>query len=51
MTGGKAIILGAVGRNFSAGMSGGIAYVYNPHKTFYNILCKQLFFFANDFRY
>ena len=29
MTGGRAIILGATGRNFAAGMSGGIAYVYN----------------------
>jgi glutamate synthase (NADPH/NADH) large chain len=30
MTGGRAIILGPVGRNFAAGMSGGIAYVYDP---------------------
>ncbi|NYT52738.1 MAG: glutamate synthase large subunit [Candidatus Vesicomyosocius endoextente] len=34
MTGGRAIILGEVGRNFGAGMSGGIAYIYNPHQTF-----------------
>ncbi|WP_190600359.1 glutamate synthase large subunit [Candidatus Vesicomyidisocius sp. SY067_SCS001] len=34
MTGGRAIILGEVGRNFGAGMSGGIAYIYNPHHTF-----------------
>ncbi len=34
MTGGRAIILGEVGRNFGAGMSGGIAYIYNPNKTF-----------------
>ena len=34
MTGGRAIILGEVGRNFGAGMSGGIAYVYNPNNTF-----------------
>ena len=33
MTGGRAVILGEVGRNFGAGMSGGIAYVYNPNKT------------------
>jgi glutamate synthase (NADPH/NADH) large chain len=31
MTGGKVVILGATGRNFAAGMSGGIAYVYDPH--------------------
>ena len=30
MTGGRAIILGPTGRNFAAGMSGGIAYVYDP---------------------
>lgn len=29
MTGGTAIVLGSVGRNFAAGMSGGIAYVYD----------------------
>ena len=34
MTGGRAIILGEAGRNFGAGMSGGIAYIYNPNKTF-----------------
>jgi glutamate synthase (NADPH) large chain len=40
MTGGTAVILGAVGRNFGAGMSGGIAYVYDPNKTFKSI-CKE----------
>ena len=30
MTGGVVVVLGAVGRNFAAGMSGGIAYVYDP---------------------
>ena len=30
MTGGRAVILGPTGRNFAAGMSGGIAYVWNP---------------------
>lgn len=34
MTGGRAVILGEVGRNFGAGMSGGISYIYNPNKTF-----------------
>ena len=29
MTGGIAVILGKIGRNFAAGMSGGIAYIYN----------------------
>lgn len=34
MTGGRAVILGEVGRNFGAGMSGGIAYVYDSNGTF-----------------
>ena len=34
MTGGTVVILGGVGRNFGAGMSGGIAYVYNPQGNF-----------------
>ena len=34
MTGGRAVILGPTGRNFGAGMSGGIAYVYDPNNTF-----------------
>jgi glutamate synthase (NADPH/NADH) large chain len=31
MTGGRAIIIGGTGRNFAAGMSGGIAFVFDPH--------------------
>jgi glutamate synthase (NADPH/NADH) large chain len=34
MTGGLAIILGETGRNFAAGMSGGLAFVYDPNKVF-----------------
>jgi glutamate synthase (NADPH/NADH) large chain len=34
MTGGRVIILGETGRNFAAGMSGGIAYVYDPANQF-----------------
>ncbi|GAC69278.1 glutamate synthase large subunit [Gordonia soli] len=30
MTGGRVVILGATGRNFAAGMSGGVAYLYDP---------------------
>jgi glutamate synthase domain-containing protein 3 len=29
MTGGRVVVLGKTGRNFAAGMSGGIAYVYD----------------------
>ena len=34
MTGGTVIVLGKTGRNFAAGMSGGIAYVYDPEGEF-----------------
>ena len=34
MTGGMAVILGETGRNFAAGMSGGVAYVYDIARTF-----------------
>ena len=34
MTGGVVVVLGKTGRNFAAGMSGGIAYVYDPEKSF-----------------
>ena len=34
MTGGTVVILGDTGRNFGAGMSGGIAYVYDPEQQF-----------------
>ncbi|NMM28368.1 MAG: glutamate synthase subunit alpha [Glaciimonas sp.] len=34
MTGGTVVVLGATGRNFAAGMSGGIAYVFDPDRDF-----------------
>ncbi|MDR3156908.1 MAG: glutamate synthase large subunit [Lactobacillales bacterium] len=40
MTGGVAVILGSTGRNFAAGMSGGIAYVYDENGNFSN-KCNQ----------
>lgn len=40
MTGGKVVVLGSTGRNFAAGMSGGIAYVYDPENKFINGLCN-----------
>jgi len=40
MTGGYALILGPTGRNFAAGMSGGVAYVYNPDDSF-SINCNM----------
>ena len=35
MTGGRVVVLGPTGRNFGAGMSGGIAFVYDPDGTFF----------------
>jgi glutamate synthase domain-containing protein 2/glutamate synthase domain-containing protein 1/glutamate synthase domain-containing protein 3 len=34
MTGGRVVVLGPVGRNFAAGMSGGVAYVLDPERRF-----------------
>ncbi len=34
MTGGRVVVLGPTGRNFAAGMSGGLAYVYDPQNIF-----------------
>ena len=34
MTGGRTVVLGPTGKNFAAGMSGGIAYVWNENETF-----------------
>jgi glutamate synthase (NADPH/NADH) large chain len=34
MTGGRVVVLGGTGRNFGAGMSGGIAFVFDPDGTF-----------------
>ena len=34
MTGGLVVVLGDTGKNFAAGMSGGIAYIYNPEGRF-----------------
>ncbi len=34
MTGGRIVVLGETGRNFAAGMSGGVAYVWDKHHNF-----------------
>jgi len=33
MTGGRLVVLGEIGRNFAAGMSGGVAYLFDDGKT------------------
>jgi glutamate synthase (NADPH/NADH) large chain len=40
MTGGVVAVLGDTGRNFAAGMSGGVAYVYDPQRRFES-LCNM----------
>ena len=42
MTGGRAVILGTVGKNFAAGMSGGIAYVLDTGHDLYTKTNKEL---------
>ena len=42
MTGGRAVILGPTGRNFAAGMSGGIAYVWNPAGDFRDLCNPEM---------
>ena len=42
MTGGTVVILGRTGKNLAAGMSGGIAYFYDPNHDLYTRLNKQL---------
>ena len=42
MTGGRIVILGDTGRNFAAGMSGGIAYVYDVKGNFTNNCNKEM---------
>ncbi len=42
MTGGRVVVLGATGRNFGAGMSGGIAYVYDPTGMFPSLVNYEM---------
>ena len=42
MTGGRVVVLGPTGRNFAAGMSGGIAYIYDPNDQLLNHLNLEL---------
>ncbi|MDX1357731.1 MAG: glutamate synthase subunit alpha, partial [Clostridia bacterium] len=42
MTGGRVVVLGKVGRNFAAGMSGGIAYVYDDDGEFEKFVNKEM---------
>lgn len=42
MTGGVAVIIGPTGKNFAAGMSGGIAYVLDENNSLYRNLNKEM---------
>ena len=42
MTGGRVVVLGPCGKNFAAGMSGGIAYVLDEDNHFYRCLNKEM---------
>jgi len=42
MTGGKVVVLGKTGRNFAAGMSGGIAYVWDSENSFEKLVNKEM---------
>ena len=42
MTGGRVVVLGTTGKNFAAGMSGGIAYVLDEKRDLYKRLNKEL---------
>ena len=42
MTGGRAVILGTTGRNFAAGMSGGIAYVLDEEGNFPTLVNQEM---------
>ncbi len=42
MTGGRVVILGEIGKNFAAGMSGGIAYIYDKNNTLAQRINKEM---------
>jgi glutamate synthase domain-containing protein 3 len=42
MTGGRVVVLGPTGRNFAAGMSGGIAYVLDEDREFARLCNKEM---------
>jgi glutamate synthase (NADPH) large chain len=45
MTGGTVVVLGDTGRNFAAGMSGGIAYVFDPQNLLFNNMNTEMVMF------
>ncbi|MBK5253874.1 MAG: glutamate synthase large subunit [Peptostreptococcaceae bacterium] len=47
MTGGRVVVIGAIGKNFAAGMSGGIAYVLDENNSLYTKLNKNMISFSS----
>lgn len=47
MTGGRVVVLGSTGKNFAAGMSGGIAYVLDEERDLYTRLNKEMVSLSN----
>ena len=47
MTGGRVVVLGTTGKNFAAGMSGGIAYVLDEKNDLYRRLNKEMVSFED----
>lgn len=50
MTGGRVVVLGEVGKNFAAGMSGGIAYVYSPANNHFTETYNDEFVLLEDMK-
>ena len=48
MTGGRVVVLGKTGKNFAAGMSGGIAYVLDEDNDLYTRVNKEMVFSSGD---
>ena len=46
MTGGKVVVIGKTGKNFAAGMSGGVAYVLDENRDLYTKLNKEMVHFS-----
>jgi glutamate synthase (NADPH/NADH) large chain len=42
MTGGRVVVLGRTGRNFAAGMSGGVAFVHDPDERFSSLVNYEM---------
>lgn len=46
MTGGRVVVIGKTGKNFAAGMSGGVAYVLDENRDLYTKLNKEMVLFS-----